>query len=193
MLSPFGRIRLATVADAAAVAAIYAPFCESTVVSFEYRAPSPEEMARRILAITVQHPWLVLTDDEVVAGYAYAGPHRERAAYAWSVDTAVYVAPGHRRRGVGTALYSRLFHILRLQGYFNAYAGVTLPNEPSIRLHESVGFTAVGVYRRVGYKLGAWHDVAWFELALQPRRREPTPPLALSELPDSALLPRHPT
>jgi L-amino acid N-acyltransferase YncA len=166
-------IRLATEHDAPAIAAIYAPFCDADVVSFEYTAPTPQEMAGRLRTITAQWPWLVLEDAGTVAGYAYAGRHRERAAYAWAVDTAVYVGDGHRRRGVGRALYACLFDLLRLQGYFKACAGVTMPNPASVALHEALGFTLVGVYRGIGYKRGSWHDVAWFEAALQPERADP--------------------
>jgi L-amino acid N-acyltransferase YncA len=176
------RIRLATTGDGAAIARIYAPFCEATAVSFEYLAPSPDEMAGRIAATTAVYPWLVFLDDETVAGYAYASRHRDRAAYAWSVDTAVYVDADHQRRGVGGALYRRLFDLLRLQGFVHIYAGVTLPNPASLRLHESAGFTPVGVYRRVGYKLGAWHDVAWFQADLQPEPIDPAPPQSVSAL-----------
>ena len=178
------NIRLAAEADAPAIARIYAPFCESTSVSFEYAAPSAEEMAGRIAAVTKQYPWLVSIDDGVVAGYAYASRHRERAAYAWSVDTAVYVAPDHLRQGIARALYARLFALLRRLGYVNAYAGVALPNPASVGLHQSVGFLPIGVYRRVGYKHGAWHDVAWFHAELQPPPEHPQPPRPISELSD---------
>jgi phosphinothricin acetyltransferase len=169
-------IRLATTDDAARIAAIYGPFCTSTVVSFEVEAPSPAEMAARIDTVTRQYPWLVLDEDFGVVGYAYANRHRDRAAYMWSVDTAVYLAPEARGRGVGRALYGKLFALLVAQGYYKAYAGVTLPNAASVGLHQALGFTQVGVYRGVGYKFGAWHDVAWFERALQPERIEPPPP-----------------
>jgi L-amino acid N-acyltransferase YncA len=175
-------IRLATERDAAAVAAIYAPFCDSTAVSFESVAPSPEEMANRIRTTTTQWPWLVLEIDGVVAGYAYASRHRDRAAYAWAVDTAVYVGDGYRGQGAGRALYTALVEFLRAQGYFKACAGITLPNPASVGLHESVGFKPIGVYRGIGYKLGAWHDVAWYELALQPERADPALPRRRSEV-----------
>lgn len=181
IIEPVKSIRIATGADAPAIARIYAPFCASTTVSFEYTAPSTEEMADRIATVTKQYPWLVLIDDGVVAGYAYASRHRERAAYAWSVDTAVYVDPGHHRQGVARALYARLFELLRRQGYVNAYAGVALPNPASVGLHESVGFVHVGVYQRVGYKHGAWHDVAWLHAELQPPPDHPEPPRPISE------------
>jgi phosphinothricin acetyltransferase len=175
-------IRLATANDAAAIAAIYAPSCESNVVSFEYAAPPPEEIAARIRTVTPHWPWLVLDDEGIVAGYAYASRHRERAAYRWAVDTAVYVAEAYRRRGVGRALYTTLFDLLKAQGYFKACAGITFPNAASVGLHQAVGFTLVGVYRGIGYKKGAWHDVAWCEAALQPERPDPPAPLPLSEV-----------
>jgi phosphinothricin acetyltransferase len=179
-------IRLASRHDAAAVAGIYGPFCESTAVSFEYVAPSAEEIAKRIETITARLPWLVLDDSGVVGGYAYASPHRERAAYGWSVDTAVYVSPTYRRRGAGRALYKTLFELLALQGYFKAYAGITLPNDASVRLHERVGFTLVGVYPGVGYKFGAWHDVAWYQIPLQAERMNPDPPVPVSTVVESS-------
>jgi phosphinothricin acetyltransferase len=175
-------LRLATVADAAALAAIYAPFCEGSHVSFELTAPTPEEMAGRVAAVTRTHPWLVLEAGGEVAGYAYASSHRDRAAYRWSVDVAVYVAPGHRGAGVGRALYVALARVLALQGYHRAYAGIALPNPGSIGLHEAVGFRPVGVYRGVGHKLGAWRDVAWYQLDLRDDRAEPAPPLAPAEV-----------
>jgi phosphinothricin acetyltransferase len=175
-------LRLATEADAAAVAAIYAPFCQASPVSFEEVAPSPAEMAGRIRKVLEQNPWLVLDVSGTVAGYAYASKHRERAAYRWSVDTSVYVAAEYRRRGVGRALYAALLPLLRLQGYFMAFAGAALPNPGSVGLHTAVGFTPVGVYRGVGYKHGAWHDVGWFQLELQPQQPAPEPPRRAADL-----------
>jgi len=169
-------IRLVVEQDANQVAAIYAPFCEQTAVSFENTAPRPEVMAQRIRSLTAQFPWLVLEDSGRIAGYAYASPHRERAAYGWSVDVTVYIAAESRRKGVGRALYTALLPVLALQGYYKAFAGVTLPNPASVGLHEAVGFVPVGVYRGVGYKLGAWHDVAWYQRALQPEQPAPAPP-----------------
>jgi L-amino acid N-acyltransferase YncA len=169
-------IRLAVEHDAEAIAAIYAPFCDANVVSFEYIAPAAEEIAGRIRTVTAQWPWLVLDDAGIVAGYAYAGRHRERAAYGWAVDTAVYIADGCRGRGAGRALYTALFGVLKLQGYFKACAGITLPNSASVGLHEAFGFKRVGVYQGIGYKKGAWHDVAWYEAVVQPERPDPPAP-----------------
>jgi L-amino acid N-acyltransferase YncA len=176
------EIRLASAADAPAVAAIYAPFCANTPTSFEVVPPTADEIAGRIARITASLPWLVLDDAGAIAGYAYASRHRERAAYQWAVDLAVYIHPDFLRRGAGRALYTALFDVLRLQNYFKAYGGITLPNPGSIGLHEAMGFTLVGVYESVGYKLGAWHDVAWYALTLQPERVEPQPPRPLAEV-----------
>jgi L-amino acid N-acyltransferase YncA len=178
-------IRLARESDAAAIASIYAPHCESASVSFETSAPSPEEIARRIQNITQQWPWLVLDVAGAVAGYAYAGRHRERAAYGWAVDTAVYVNERYHRRGVGRALYTTLFNVLRQQGYFKACAGITMPNAASVGLHEAFGFKLVGVYRGIGFKLGGWHDVAWYEAEVQPEAQNPPIPKPLNAVLDS--------
>jgi phosphinothricin acetyltransferase len=176
------HIRLAYPEDAEQIAAIYAPFCTETAISFEYTAPAPAEMADRIRKITERLPWLVLDDNGRIAGYVYAGPHRERAAYQWSVDVAAYVATDYRQRGVGTTLYAALFRILAAQGYFKAYAGVTLPNPASERLHESLGFQRVGEYRGVGYKFGRWHDVRWYQRQIQPEQSETAPPRPIGAL-----------
>lgn len=137
------------------------------MISFEETAPGPEEMRRRIVAAGDLFPWLAFERDGVVLGYAYASPHRSRAGYRWSVDVSVYVDSSARRSGVARALYSTLFNVLADQGYHRAFAGVALPNEASTNLHESVGFTAVGIYHSVGFKFGKWHDVKWFERRLQ--------------------------
>jgi phosphinothricin acetyltransferase len=173
------RIRLATASDAEAMAGIYRPFVESTIVSFETVAPDRDEMARRLADTLVSHPWLVCDIGGQIAGYAYATTHRVRAAYQWSVDTSVYVDASWRRAGIGRGLYQSLFAILAAQGFFNAYAGITLPNEASVALHEAVGFAPLGVYRRVGFKLGAWRDVGWWQLALRAHETVPEVPLTL--------------
>ena len=175
-------IRRATADDAAAIAAIYAPYCDNSVVSFEAAAPSPDEMARRISTVGADRPWLVLEDPDAVIGYAYASPHHERAAYRWSVSTAVYVASAHHRRGIGRALYTTLFELLRNLGYFKATAGITLPNAGSVGLHEAFGFTLVGVYRDIGYKMSSWRDVGWYEAELHPPVPDPAEPRPLAEL-----------
>ena len=179
-------IRLATEGDAEQIAAIYAPNVTDTIISFESVPPTADEMRRRIAATLERYPWLVCGRQGRLLGYAYAGAHRSRAAYRWSVDVSVYVHEGARRKGVGRALYASLLAALKLQGFYNAYAGATLPNPPSVGLHEALGFRPVGVYRGVGYKLGAWHDVAWWQLPLRERVAGPDAPADLPSVVGSA-------
>ena len=175
-------IRLATAFDSSAIASIYRPHCEGSAVSFEQVAPSAVEMAKRIATVTTQRPWIVLEDAGSVVGYAYAAPHNERWAYRWSVNTAIYISGTHQRRGAGRALYVTLFSLLRHLGYYRAVAGITLPNAASVGLHQAMGFALVGVYRDIGYKLGAWRDVGWYEAELQPTVAEPQEPRPISVL-----------
>jgi phosphinothricin acetyltransferase len=174
-------IRLATRADGPALAEIYRPAVTESAISFELDPPDGAEMARRVARIAETTPWLVYEGDGKVLGYAYAGLHRDRPAYRWSVEVSAYVHRDARRLGVGRALYTALFAVLVVQGFRNAYAGVTLPNAASVSLHTAVGFTPVGVYRGVGYKNDAWHDVAWFERPLAPRELDPPPPRLLRD------------
>lgn len=178
-------LRVASAADAAALAAIYAPVVAHTAISFETEPPDAAEMRARVEK-TAQAglPWLVAEDAAgSVCGYAYAGRHRERAAYQWSVDTTVYVREDRRGQGVGRALYGRLLPLLAELGYGQAFAGIALPNAGSVGLHEAVGFEAIGVYRRVGFKLGAWRDVGWWQRELRaPDGAEPPPPRAFTGL-----------
>jgi phosphinothricin acetyltransferase len=167
-VSVAARIRRATPDDAAGVAAIYAPIVLDSAISFELEPPSATEMGRRIHATVETLPWLVCHEGDEPLGYAYASTHRARAAYRWSVEVSVYVAGHQRGRGVGAGLYEALLALLELQGFHRALAGITLPNPASVALHEHVGFTAVGVYREVGFKRGAWHDVGWWERPLAP-------------------------
>ncbi len=170
------NIRIATPDDAEAIQRIYAPVVRDTIISFELQPPTLDEMRGRIASTLERLPWLVNEDAQgQVNGYAYASKHRERAAYQWSVDVSAYVREDARGQGVGRRLYLKLFEHLALLGYFQAFAGIAQPNAASVALHESVGFKPLGAYRNVGFKLGAWHDVAWWQLAL----REPAPPQAL--------------
>src|SRR5262245_24730869 len=162
-------LRTATPDDAAAIAAIYAPYVLTSPATFELDPPDAAEMRQRLVKVLEKFPWLVAEEAGEVVGYAYATTHRERAAYQWSAEVSAYVRQDRHRRGVGRALYARLFEILRRQGYVNAFGGITLPNAGSVGLHEAMGFQFVGVYRGIGYKGGAWHDVGWYQLALQPR------------------------
>jgi L-amino acid N-acyltransferase YncA len=159
--------------DPAACAAIYAPYVNDTVISLEEVPPDETEMAGRMRWISQTHAWLVAEDRGEVAGFAYGGPHRERASYRWATDVSVYVDAGHHRRGIGRALYRELFGLLVRQGLCVACAGITLPNDASVALHESLGFEPVGVYRRIGWKFDTWQDVGWWQLELAAPRPEP--------------------
>lgn len=175
-------IRVATISDTAAIQAIYAPIVRDTAISFETEPPTVQTMQQRITDTLESWPWLVCEQQDAVVGYVYGSRHRTRAAYQWSVDVSVYIHARTRRSGIGRALYTSLFALLTLQGYYNCFAGITLPNPASVRLHESLGFTPVGVYRTVGYKLGVWHDVGWWQLPLQSGQDAPSPPRAFWEL-----------
>jgi L-amino acid N-acyltransferase YncA len=157
-------VRPASADDAQACAAIYAPYVDETAVTFELEAPSPQQMAQRIATASASHAWLVLEDDGRV--YAYGGPFHARPAYRWACEVSVYLELGRRRTGGGRALYEALFARLAERGFRMAVAGMTLPNEASVALHRAMGFQTVGVYRRIGFKHGAWHDVAWTQRAL---------------------------
>jgi phosphinothricin acetyltransferase len=182
MSTSTGRFREATSDDAAAIAAIYAPYCESTPISFENEAPNAAEIRSRIEKVLPQYPWLVCEFNGRVVGYAYASRHRERAAYRWGVDVGIYIDGGQHRRGIGRALYSSLFALLVQQGYFKAYAGITVPNEASVGLHLMMGFREVGTYPAEGFKLGEWRNVMWLELTLQPLVPHPAEPIPAPNL-----------
>jgi L-amino acid N-acyltransferase YncA len=179
-------IRQARPEDGAALADIYRPYVQDLPASFEEIAPSPEEMAQRVRQTLVSWPYLVAEDAGRVIGYAYASSHRARASYRWAVDVTVYISATHHRRGIGKRLYQQLLPLVASQGYVMAYAGITIPNEGSIGLHETLGFNIVGIYRNVGYKFGAWRDVGWWELALvdpiPPHPPEPRPWCSITPL-----------
>lgn len=157
-------VRIAIESDAQRCAEIYAPFVRDTWISFETTPPDQNEMLHRMRSA---HVWLVAEDGEgQVAGYAYGSRHREREAYAKSADVTVYVDAGHSRRGFGTALYEALLPSLKSNGFHAAFAGIALPNNSSVSLHELMGFCLVGVYREVGWKLDGWRDVGWWQRLL---------------------------
>jgi L-amino acid N-acyltransferase YncA len=160
------QIRSATSADAEACRAIYAPYVINSWVSFEEVPPSAADMASRIADYGATHGWLIAESDGKAAGYAYGSPHRTRSAYRTSCDVAVYVDPAFARRGVGRMLYAGLLPLLKQAGYHAAFGGIVLPNDASVALHRACGFTPVGIYHEVGWKLGGWHDVGWWQRLL---------------------------
>ena len=174
-------VRIAQISDAQAIQAIYAPMVERTAISFELEPPTVEEMAKRIGSTLPTYPYLVAERDGQVIGYADASQHRAREAYHWSVDVTVYVAPEAHRRGVGRALYDVLLPRLKTQGFHAAYAGIALPNDGSVGLHEALGFAHIGTYPEVGFKHGAWHDVGYWRIALD-STSPPRPPVPFSEI-----------
>jgi L-amino acid N-acyltransferase YncA len=171
------KLRLATADDAAAIASIYAPYVTGTAVSFETEPPDEGEIRARIEAGGGLYPWLAACDEQDrLLGYAYAAAFRTRRAYRFAVETTVYVDPDAQRRGVGRALYAALIPLLERQGFTQAIAAITLPNEVSVRLHEALGFSQAGTYRQVGYKLGEWRSVGLWQRTLAPLADPPEEP-----------------
>jgi phosphinothricin acetyltransferase len=170
------KVRDASPLDGEACAAIYAPYVTGTAITFEIEPPTAIEMAQRIADAQATHAWMVLEDEGRVVGYAYAGPMKPRAAYRWSCEVSVYLEQGRRRSGGGRALYEALFDRLIERGFRTAVAGMTLPNDASVGLHKALGFEPIGTYRRIGWKLDSWHDVAWVQrpLAVLPDPPEET-------------------
>ena len=166
-------IRVATPSDAAAVRDIYAPFCESSAVTFEETPPTEAEMAERITSTLEEHPWLVCEIDGEVAGYAYAGPLRKRRAYQWVAELSVYIADFARRSGVGEALYESLFAVLERQGIRDGYAVTTLPNPATVGFHERLGFERLVDFPAMGYVENGWQDVAWWRYPIAEKSADP--------------------
>ena len=176
------RLRVARAEDAEAIAAIYAPHVTRGIASFEEQAPTPDEMRARIERLAGRFPWLVAEEDGTVLGYAYADRFRDRTAYRWAVETTVYVGDGAQRRGVGRLLYARLLDILRAQGFTQAIAAISLPNDASVKLHELAGFRRAGVYRQVGWKLGRWVDVGLWQAQLRDPGHTPAEPRVFADI-----------
>ena len=176
------QLRFAEPKDAEQIRDIYAPIVEHTATSFESSPPTVDEVRRRISTTLNDLPWLVAEEEGRVAGYSYAGRFRDRPAYLWTAEASVYVQAEYRRRGVAAALYTAMFECLRLQGFYNVIAVITLPNAASVGLHEKLGFRPVGVFRSAGFKLGQWRDVAWYQCPLRPPAPNPEPPVPRSSV-----------
>lgn len=170
-------IRVATKEDTAGMLDIYSLFILNSGITQETEVPSVEEFQKRILSNLEERPWLVCEINKQIAGYAYAGKHRERKGYQWCTEPSVYVSEKFYRNGVANALYAALFDILKLQGYVNAYAVITLPNEKSIAFHTRFGFEYLTVYKKIGYKLGQWYDVGWMQYEINPHNEVPGDPI----------------
>jgi phosphinothricin acetyltransferase len=179
------EIRLIEPGDAESTLEIYRPYVEETPISFEYDVPALEEWKERIASYSTVYPWLVALKDGEMAGYAYGSKHRARTAYDWSAESTIYVAGKHHGSGLALHLYDTLFQLMKLQGYVNVYAAVTVPNPRSERFHLASGFTEIGYFRRVGFKFGEWHDTRWFQKHLVEHPPEPRTPLSTAELRNS--------
>jgi L-amino acid N-acyltransferase YncA len=178
MSSPALAVRPATAADAVACAKIYEPYVTGTSITFEVDPPTAEQFRRRIAQAQLNHEWLVAERERTIVGYAYGHQFHDRAAYGWSCEVSIYLRVGVRRQGIGRALYQELLMRLSGRGYRRALAGIALPNAASIGLHRALSFEEAGCYRRVGWKNGAWHDVAWMQRDLQPYEIDPPAPIS---------------
>ncbi|RYZ00163.1 MAG: N-acetyltransferase family protein [Chitinophagaceae bacterium] len=174
-------IRAATAADAAACLAIYRPYIEHSAITFEAEVPAEDAFAARIEKCLRTYPWLVCIVDGAVAGYAYAAPYNERAAYGWAGLCSIYLADAFRGKGIARPLYEALFDLLRAQGFCSFFALITLPNDPSVRLHERLGFVPFTVFENIGYKLDAWQRVGWWRLDLADFPPNPPAPIPFAE------------
>lgn len=175
-------IRLAQPEDASTMLEIYAPFIRDTSITFETEVPSVSDFAERIKTYMIHFPWLVFEENGMVAGYAYASRYRERAAYQWGVECSVYIHPEYHRKGIARSLYQTLFQILKFQGFTTVYAVINLPNDHSVALHESMGFHHFATYEKVGYKLGKWKNVGWWQLTLNDYIDNPSPVIKFNEI-----------
>ncbi len=176
------NIRLANENDAEGILAIYAPFISNTSLTFETEVPDIVSFKTRINSYLVNWPWLVCEIDGMIAGYAYAARYRERTAYQWGTEVSVYIHDHHHRQGIAKALYTPLIEILKKQRFRNAYAVINLPNEKSVAFHESLGFKYFATYENVGYKLGKWKNVGWWQLKLNEYTTDPEPPVLFRDL-----------
>jgi L-amino acid N-acyltransferase YncA len=182
------KIRLATTEDAEGILAIYAPYIRDTSFTFETEVPSLEDFKKRIADYLLNWPWLVCEINGVIAGYAYGAKYRERVAYQWCVESSIYVHDDYLKHKVGKALYTALIEILKKQGYRNVYAVINLPNDRSVKFHEDCGFTYFATYEKVGYKLGKWKNVGWWQLSINEYGMEPEAPVKFSEIDKNFLL-----
>lgn len=176
------KIRLATLNDAPALLKIYTPYVEQTAITFEYSVPTLEEFTSRVAGILPKYPYLVAEDNNEILGYAYASAFKARAAYAWSVETSIYVKMGIHKQGIGTALYEALEKQLSRQNVCNLCACIAYPNPPSIAFHEHFGYKTVAHFTRSGYKQNAWYDMIWMEKELCPHTIPPAPFIPFSQL-----------
>ena len=185
-------LRLAKLADAVELLAIYAPFVISSDralsdVSFEYEVPSVAEFTERIKNISAAYPYIVCEHEGSLLGYVYAHPYIQRAAYQWGAEVTIYLAPEGQGRGLGKVLYAALENILRLQGVVVTYACITASNEHSVKMHESCGYKIIGTFNNTGFKHGHWLDMVWMEKVIAEHPKQPALSKKIGELPPEAV------
>ncbi|HJS53179.1 MAG TPA: GNAT family N-acetyltransferase [Chitinophagaceae bacterium] len=177
-----GIIRVATRDDADGMLDIYTPFILNSGITQETEVPSVEDFQHRVISNLEERPWLVCEINNHVAGYAYAGKHRDRKGYQWCTEPSVYISEKYFGFGIAKTLYAALFGILKIQGYVNAYAVITLPNDRSIAFHKNFGFEYLTTYKKIGYKLGQWHDVGWMQYEVNPHKEDPPDPIKFPQI-----------
>lgn len=182
-----GNIRLATKDDAAGMLEIYGPFILNSGITQETELPTVEDFQERIISNLTERPWLVCEINNEIAGYAYAGKHRDRKGYQWCIEPSLYISEKYWGLGIANALYAALFDILKSQGYVNAYAVITLPNERSVAFHKKFGFEWLTTYEKIGYKLGQWHDVGWMQYEINPHMKDPADPVRFADMDKSVI------
>jgi phosphinothricin acetyltransferase len=175
-------IRMATLKDAEAILKIYEPYILETAITFEYDPVPVEVFRKRMEGVLSQFPWLVYEKDGVILGYAYCARFKERAAFNWDCECSVYIDQKAHRQGIATALYNRLFELVKQQGYYTIYALITYHHESSMELHKKFGFTEVGVYPKTGYKFGQWWDLLVMEKRIHEPDLSPIPPKSIHEI-----------
>ena len=175
-------IRIATVNDADSILYIYKPYIENTSFTFETEVPSPDDFKKRVEDYLINWPWLVYEHNGMIAGYAYGSKYRERTAYQWCVEVSIYIHDDFQKMNIGKALYKSLLKILKAQGYRNVYAVINLPNGNSVKFHENCGFVFFALYSNVGYKLGKWKNVGWWQKNINEFNLEPEPPIKFAAL-----------
>jgi L-amino acid N-acyltransferase YncA len=181
------KIRLAKTDDASGLLEIYGPHIINSAITFETEIPSVSDFGQRIITYQQNWPWLVYEMDGIIAGYAYATKHRDRAAYQWCVESSVYIHPDFQQKGIAKKLYMILFEILKHQGCRNVYAGITLPNDKSVAFHKSFGFSWIADYENIGFKLGKWNTVSWWQLQLNGYSDDPVAPIKFPQVATSFL------
>jgi len=170
------ELRYATIEDNYDILMIYEYYVLNTAITFECNVPTIAEMNDRMKNIQKKYPFLVALVDNNIVGYTYASDFRYKEAYQWSAESTIYLNKDSTGKGIGKILYQKLIDILKIQGYYNLFGGIALPNDPSIELHLKLGFTKIGTYKNIGYKHGHWHSTQWYQLVLNPYQNEPKPP-----------------